>query len=301
MAAISWISTVGGDWSDGSNWQGGVVPGVTDDAVIEVSTAETITISAPVIVHSADIEDPAGTLNITASGLLTAVTDVRLAITFFVTGGQIDAGGVVTIVEPGGTIDVIQPCFVAGTRLATPLGERLVESVAPGDALTLAAGGNRTVRWVGRRHVDCRRHPAPRSVWPVRVPHGAFGGGLPRRDLVLSPDHAVFVGAGLIPVRLLVDNVAIVQEPWDAVTYFHVELETHDVILAEGLPVESYLDTGNRTAFEAGGRVARPYLGSAAEVREARACAPLVLEGAELARARARLAGYARGRVPRCA
>ena len=62
MAAISWISTVGGDWSDGSNWQGGVVPGVTDDAVIEVSTAETITISAPVIVHSADIEDPAGTL-----------------------------------------------------------------------------------------------------------------------------------------------------------------------------------------------------------------------------------------------
>ena len=44
----------------------------------------------------------------------------------------------------------------------------------------------------------------------------------------------------------------IVQEPIDEVTYYHVELATHDVILAKGLPCESNLDTVNRAAFEGG-------------------------------------------------
>jgi hypothetical protein len=87
----------------------------------------------------------------------------------------------------------------------------------------------------------------------VRVVAGAFGGGLPGRDLWLSPDHAVLVGEVLIPIRYLVNGATIVQVAVDAVTYWHVELERHEVIVAEGLPCESYLDTGNRGAFEPGG------------------------------------------------
>jgi len=65
--------------------------------------------------------------------------------------------------------------------------------------------------------VDCRRHPDPRSVWPIRVRAGAFGDGTPRRDLFLSPDHAVFVDDALIPIRYLIDDVTIEQVPADEV------------------------------------------------------------------------------------
>ena len=87
----------------------------------------------------------------------------------------------------------------------------------------------------------------------MRVKVGAFGTGRPRRDLVLSPDHAVHGSAladgpaVLVPVRYLVNGATIVQEAADAISYFHVELDRHDVLLAEGLPTESYLDTANRS------------------------------------------------------
>ncbi len=78
---------------------------------------------------------------------------------------------------------------------------------------------------------------------------GAFGDGLPIRDLILSPGHAVFVDGVLVPVGPLVNGATIVQEEVESVRYFHVELDAHDVILAEGLPCESYLDDANRETF----------------------------------------------------
>jgi len=87
----------------------------------------------------------------------------------------------------------------------------------------------------------------------VRVRQAAFGPGRPSRDLLLSPDHAIHLDARLIPVRYLVNGVTIAQEHVDRVEYWHVELPSHEVLLAEGLPVESYLDTGNRSAFGTGG------------------------------------------------
>jgi Hint domain len=55
--------------------------------------------------------------------------------------------------------------------------------------------------WIGLRTVDCKHHPDPRQVWPVRISAGAFGPGLPAGDLFLSPDHAVYVDEILIPAK----------------------------------------------------------------------------------------------------
>ena len=123
---------------------------------------------------------------------------------------------------------------------------------------------------------------------PVRVRADAFAPGRPRRDLVLSPDHAVFVDGALIPVRYLLNGATIVQEPAGKVTWWHLELDAHDVVLAEGLPAESYLDTGNRSAFE-GGAVVQAHPDFAREVRARAACAELVFSGARLERVRAAL------------
>lgn len=177
-------------------------------------------------------------------------------------------------------------CFAAGTRIAATRGEVAVEQLCVGDLMRLARGGTAAVRWLGHRSVDCSRHPRPWDVWPIRVNAGAFGTGQPHHDLWLSPDHAVFIDGVLIPVRYLINGATIVQEPVDAVTYWHVELETHDILLAEGLPCESYLDTGNRGAFENGGPAVQLHPDFAMRAWEADACARLVFEGAELVAAR---------------
>jgi T5SS/PEP-CTERM-associated repeat protein len=186
--------------------------------------------------------------------------------------------------------DTSPPCFAAGTRIATARGDVAVEHLRKDDRACLATGGSRPIGWIGRRSVDPRRHPKPKTVLPVCVSRDAFGPGLPHRDLFLSPDHAVFVEDVLIPVQYLVNGTSVRQlSECGPITYFHVELDRHDVLLAEGLPVETYLETGNRAAFENGGATISLHPDFVMLTWEAKGCAPLVVTGPALAKARARL------------
>ena len=181
----------------------------------------------------------------------------------------------------GGTaVFAAVPCFAAGTRLATADGGAMaVERLAPGDRLLRADGGIAPVVWRGHRRIDGTRHPDPQAVWPVRIAPHAFGLGRPHRTLRLSPDHAVFADNVLIPVRYLLNGATIVQQPARRIAYFHVELPAHAVLLAEGLPVESYLDTGNRAAFANGGGPVAMHPDFARGVWAGAGCAPLVTAG----------------------
>jgi hypothetical protein len=141
------------------------------------------------------------------------------------------------------------------------------------------------IKWIGHRTVDCRRHPRRRLVAPIRVKAGAFGPGQPSRDLYLSPDHAVAMDDVLVPIRLLVNGASIVQDMTiPVVRYFHIELDRHDLVMAEGLATESYLDTGNRGVFANGGGpvTLHPDLAaSAGQVRrETESCLPLLTSAA---------------------
>jgi hypothetical protein len=141
------------------------------------------------------------------------------------------------------------PCFAAGTKIATPMGDVAVEALTAGDVVLLATGGAAPVRWVGHRRVRLSRHPAPASAAPVRIEAGALGGGVPVRTLRVSPDHALFLDGALVPAGLLVNGETITQETVSEVDYVHVELDRHAILLAEGAAAESYLDTGNRAMF----------------------------------------------------
>jgi fibronectin-binding autotransporter adhesin len=140
-------------------------------------------------------------------------------------------------------------CYAAGTRILTPRGEVAVERLREGDLVLTVSGRAQPIIWIGHRRVDFRRHPRRARVLPVRVTAHAFGEGRPKRDLLLSPDHAVFADDVLIPVRYLVNGRTIVQVERSAITYWHIELPRHDVLLAEGLPAETYLEAGARNAF----------------------------------------------------
>jgi hypothetical protein len=164
-----------------------------------------------------------------------------------------------------------------------------VEALRAGERVATAVGGMAEIVWLGHRRVDCRRHPNPRDVWPVRIEAEAFGRHRPSRDLWLSPDHAVFVAGDLIPIRYLVNGATIAQMPADQVTYWHVELPAHGVIYAEGLAAESYLDTGNRAAFANAPGATMMTPDFARRVWEARSGARLVHEGEALRAARVAL------------
>jgi hypothetical protein len=176
-------------------------------------------------------------------------------------------------------------CFARGTLIACEAGPVAVEQLTAGTRVTLARGGSACVTWVGHRSIDVAGHAAPAAVRPIRVAAGGFGPGLPMRDLVLSPEHAVFVDGVLVPVKHLVNGGTIAPVDWDTVTYFHVRLDAHDILLAEGLPAESYLDDEDHAVFD-----------NAADAPQALAvmvpCAPRLTQGVELEAIRARLHGF---------
>jgi len=145
------------------------------------------------------------------------------------------------------------PCFCSGVRILTARGEVAVEGLEIGDQVVTFSGRLRPIVWIGRRKLDLRKHRDPNTVWPVRVAADAFGAGAPHRELWLSPGHNIAFEGALLPIRALVNGVSVAQVPHDTVEYWHVELDAHDVLYAEGLPSESYLDCGNRGAFENGG------------------------------------------------
>mgnify|MGYP000271208493 FL=1 len=144
-------------------------------------------------------------------------------------------------------------CFAAGTMIATPDGECAVETLAIGDMVLTANGKSVPVKWVGRQTVSKTFTPSERFV-PVRVKAGALGGGLPKRDLVLTADHALVIDGLLVNAGAIVNGTSIAWEPFDtlpeSVTYYHVETEAQDIILAEGAPAETFVDHVTRRRFD---------------------------------------------------
>jgi T5SS/PEP-CTERM-associated repeat protein len=206
-----------------------------------------------------------------------------------VVAGTLQFGSSVT---NGSTIVVngVTPCFVAGTRISTERGEVRVEELRVGDRVQVLSPEMhpqpQPIIWLGHRTVDCARHPEPHKVWPVRVAAHAFGPNRPERHVYLSPDHGLYIDNMLIPVKHLINGTSIAQVQRDTVTYHHIELPQHAVLLAEGLPAESYLDTGDRPNFANSSGPSALYPDFASRVWEAKGCAPVVVTGPAVEAAR---------------
>jgi hypothetical protein len=181
-------------------------------------------------------------------------------------------------------------CFAPGTKILIAEGEVPVEQLVPGDIAVLADGKVSPITFIGQRFYDLRRHPRPETVSPIRIAAGALADGIPARPLTLSPDHALFIDGVLVQAKDLVDGIAIVQDmEATSIRYYHVELEAHGILLAEGAPAESFLDTGHRGIFENANAplILHPDLMQLR--REAESIAPLCHDGEILSAIRARL------------
>ena len=143
-------------------------------------------------------------------------------------------------------------CFCAGTLITTPDGEVPVEQISAGDHVLTARGVARRIVWVGTGTVMVARGRRSAAT-PVIVRKGALAENVPHHDLHVTKGHSFYLDDVLIPVEFLVNHRSILwNDRAQEVTIYHVELETHDVLLANGAPAESYRDDGNRWMFRNG-------------------------------------------------
>ncbi len=143
-------------------------------------------------------------------------------------------------------------CFAAGTRVEMPNGTGLVEDIVAGDRVITKDGGAREVLWVGARHISRARLLTSPRLRPVRISAGAIGLDRPSEDLLVSPDHCVVVGNALtqdmwgepevlVAARDLVGRPGIARLPaLQSVTYYHLMLAEHGILIANGMEAESF-------------------------------------------------------------
>ncbi len=170
-------------------------------------------------------------------------------------------------------ITVETPCYCPGTLILTDRGEAPIETLSIGDNVITRSGAVRPIKWLGRRSYSGRFILGRRDILPICIKAGALANGQPRRDLWISPHHAMFIHGVLIEAKDLVNGVSIMQaERVDMVEYLHIELDSHDIIIAEGALSESFIDDDSRQMFHNAHEYAALY--PDAPRIEARFCAP---------------------------
>jgi Hint domain len=157
-------------------------------------------------------------------------------------------GTVIASASADGTV-LSALCFCVNTLILTPSGERPVQELAVGDTVTTHRGTARRIVWVGTGKVLATRGRR-NAATPVIVHRDALADNVPNRDLRVTKGHSLYIDDVLIPVEFLVNHRSIF---WDdnaqEVELYHIELETHDVLVANGAAAESYRDDGNRWLF----------------------------------------------------
>ena len=138
-------------------------------------------------------------------------------------------------------------CFLKGTRIRAADGNRKVEDLAIGDLLPTVFGELRPIQWIGRysyKRSDPSK-PWVKDVLPVRIKRSALARNVPQADLYVTRWHAVFIDDVLVPAGDLINGTTIAlhdADEWDELEFFHIKLESHDVIYAEGAPCETLLN-----------------------------------------------------------
>jgi hypothetical protein len=134
-------------------------------------------------------------------------------------------------------------CFLKGTMIRTANGERQIEDLAVGDLLPTEFGGLRAVQWIGRYSV---KKSDPSKPWvsdalPVRIARSALAPNVPHADLAVTASHSLLIDGVLVPAETLINGGTITRyEPeGDELDFFHIKLESHDVVYAEGAPAET--------------------------------------------------------------
>ena len=135
-------------------------------------------------------------------------------------------------------------CFLNGTKIETSNGARRIEDLKVGDLLPTMFGGLRPIQWIGRypvRRSDPSK-PWVKDVLPVQIARSALAPDVPHADLYVTEGHCLLVDGVLVPVKMLINGTTITRyeaREYDELEYYHIKLESHDIVYAEGAPAET--------------------------------------------------------------
>lgn len=165
-----------------------------------------------------------------------------------------NAANILVVQQSDGSYQMtITKCFLSGTHIMTENGERVVEDIAVGDQIVTFKDGKevlQTIVWVGSMDVDVNNYSNKETLYPIRIKAHAFGLNQPHRDLLVTPEHTIYVDGGLTPARMLVNGRSIiVDKSIEKYTVHHIETIEHSIILSENILTESYLNTDNKDMF----------------------------------------------------
>ncbi|MBS7532536.1 Hint domain-containing protein [Ancylobacter sonchi] len=144
-------------------------------------------------------------------------------------------------------------CFLTGTLVATPAGLVAVEDLAIGDLVLTSDGRTVPVKWMGRQ-AFMPAFGMPEARRPVIIVAGALGENLPARDLRVTSDHALLLDGTLVQAGALVNGTTIrrmtAAELGERFVVYHIELENHELVVAEGVAAETFVDNVSRRHFD---------------------------------------------------
>ncbi|MDR3506193.1 MAG: Hint domain-containing protein [Acidocella sp.] len=226
-----------------------------------------------------DLTNFAATTETYVSGVGLVLSNASLSETLHLTGSFSTADFQLVADGASGTLIEDVNCFARGTRIATAVGDVPVEGLKIGMEVKTLHAGLRRIKWIGRRS-----YTAPFvnhvKVLPICIKAGAIVPGVPARDLFVSPGHGICIDGALVHASRLVNGVTIFQVPAvDVITYFHIELDSHDVIYAENCPAETFIGERFRGQFENAVEFQQLYPG---HVAPEASCRPLLEQGFRL-------------------
>lgn len=197
--------------------------------------------------------DDFDTLDLTGS----AGADQEVNVVFDVTNSE---NGIVEYKDQDGNvvdtltftnIESIIPCFTPGTLIATAKGERRVEDLVEGDRVITRDNGIQTIRWAGSREMTGAEFEQAAHLKPILIQQGALGGGLPERDMMVSPQHRLLVANDktalyfeerevLVAAKFLTSLEGVDVVDVSSTTYIHIMFDQHEVVLSDGTWTESF-------------------------------------------------------------
>lgn len=168
----------------------------------------------------------------------------------------------VATISTDGTYSDAFSCFLKDSLIKTKNGYMPVQDIAPGEMVSVFIDGTeeqKEVVWAGTAHVVVNANlPEDLAGYPVRILKNSISENVPFKDMLITPEHCLFVEGKFIPARMLVNGCSIYYDTTiTSYDYYHIETEKHSVIMADGMLTESYLDTGNRCNFRQAGKVIR--------------------------------------------
>jgi hypothetical protein len=181
-----------------------------------------------------------------------AISFVESSGVYTITYTGADGGEHTATIDPGIASMIINiVCFTPEVHLKTPDGLKRVSDLEVGDLVSTLDHGAQRVRWIGRRHIVFPE--GAHKFKPILISKGAIDGKVPKRDVLISPQHRIlwwdkameiifFTKEVLVPAKALIEYSGIhVASEKTTIEYISVMFDRHEIIEAEGMMVESFL------------------------------------------------------------